>query len=116
MNLRRIVLLLGAAALLIGFIGLLVPVSTSDGNGGSINCGTGLSSDLSAARNANNNSIANVPILNQVVPHNDYVAQCQSELSTRRAWTIPVALLGAAAAAGSMLVGRRPGVGVDEGR
>ncbi len=108
--------MLGAVALLIGFIGLLIPVSTSDGNGGSINCGTGLTSDLSAARDANNNSVANVPILNQVVPHNDYVAQCQSKLSGRRAWTIPVAVLGAVVAGGSMLMGNRTRAGLDQRR
>ena len=106
---RRIVLSVGVIALLIGFVALLVPVSTSDGNGGNINCGNGLSSDVSAARDANNNSVAGVPILNQVVPHNDYVAQCESKLSSRRAWTIPLALLGAVAAGGSMLVGGRTG-------
>ena len=116
MNTRRIVLIVGAVALLIGFIALLVPVSTSDGNGGRINCGNGLSSNLSAARDANNNSVASVPILNQVVPHNDYVAQCQSELSGRRAWTIPLAVLGAVAAGGSLLIGPEARTGVGRGR
>lgn len=116
MNARRIALAVGAAALLIGFIALLLPVSASDGSGGSINCGTGLSSDLSAARDANTESVANVPILNQVVPHTDYVAACQSELSGRRAWTIPLAVVGAVAAGGSMLVGGRPRSGVDQRR
>ncbi len=107
MSPRRIVLALGVAALLIGFIALLVPVSASDGNGGSINCGTGLSSDLSAAQDANNRSVASVPILNEVVPHIDYVAQCQSELSARRSWAIPLAALGAVAAGGAMLMGNQ---------
>lgn len=113
MTTRRLTLALGAVALLIGLIALLVPVSVSDGNGGSINCGTGLSSDLSAAQDANNRSVANVPILNQVVPHTDYVAECQSGLSGRRSWSIPIAVLGALVAGGSMLVGGRPGARVD---
>ena len=108
MTTRRTILALGVAALLIGFIALLIPVSTSDGNGGSIHCGTGLSSDLSAAQEAINRSVASVPILNQVVPHIDYVAQCQSALSSRRSWSIPLAVLGAVAAAGSLVVGRSP--------
>lgn len=116
MSTRRIVLAAGIAALLIGFIALLMPVSTSDGNGGSITCGNGLSSDLPAARSANNNSVAGVPILNEVLPHNDYVAQCESKLSGRRAWTIPLAVLGAVAASSSMLVGGRIRTGVDPGR
>lgn len=92
--------------MLIGFIALLLPVSTSDGNGGSINCGTGLSSDLSAAQDANNRTVASVPILNQVVPHVDYVAQCQSALSGRRSWAIPIAVLGAVVAGGALLTGQ----------
>lgn len=108
--------MVGAVALLIGFIALLVPVSTSDGNGGSINCGNGLSSDLSAARDANNNSVASVPVLNQVVPHDDYVAQCESGLSGRRSWAIPLAVVGALAAGGAMLIGGRTRTGVDPGR
>lgn len=116
MTSRRVVLLAGAAALLIGLIALLVPVSTSDGKGGSIGCGNGLSADLSAARNANDSSVAGVPILNQVVPHTDFVAQCQSAVSTRRAWSIPVAVIGLLAAGGSALVGGRSGTRIDHGR
>lgn len=116
MSTRRLVLALGAAALLIGLIALLIPVSAPDGNGGSISCGTGLASDMSAAQEANNRSIANVPILNEVVPHTDYVAQCQSELSGRRSWAIPVAALGAVVAGASMLVGSGQRTGVNRGR
>ena len=93
-----------------------MPVSTSDGKGGNISCGNGLSSDLSAARNANDSSIAGVPVLNEVLPHNDYVAQCESELSGRRAWTIPLAVLGAVVAASSMLTGPGTRAGTDPGR
>ncbi|WP_313675347.1 aminopeptidase [Mycolicibacterium sp.] len=109
MTRRRLILVLGAAALLVGFIALLIPVSASDGKGGSIGCGTGLSSDLSQARQANNNSVAGVPVLNEVLPHTDYVASCQSKLSARRAWSIPLAVVGALAAGGSMLIGGRSG-------
>lgn len=109
MTARRVVLLAGIAALLVGVIALLMPVSTSDGNGGSIACGNGLSADMSSAREANNSSVAGVPILNQVVPHTDFVAQCQSEVSGRRAWAIPVAVLGLLVAGGSMFVSDRAG-------
>ena len=109
MTARRVVLLAGIAALLVGVIALLMPVSTSDGNGGSIACGNGSSADMSSAREANNSSVAGVPILNQVVPHTDFVAQCQSEVSGRRAWAIPVAVLGLLVAGGSMFVSDRAG-------
>lgn len=104
MTTRRLVLLLGAALLVIGIIGLLMPVSTSDGNGGSIGCGNAVAADYTSARDANNHSVAGVPILNQVVPHADFVAQCQSAVSGRRAWTIPVAAIGLLAAGGSMMI------------
>ncbi|MCV7398739.1 aminopeptidase [Mycobacterium fragae] len=107
MTVRRLVLVAGAVILVIGIIGLLVPVKVSDANGGSIGCGNALVSDLSSAREANNKSVANVPILNQIVPHTDFVAECQSALSSRRSWTIPVAVIGAIAVVGAFFV--RPG-------
>jgi hypothetical protein len=104
---RRLIIAAGAVLLLAGMIGLLVPVSVSDGNGGSVSCGNGIASDLSEARNANDKNGANIPVLNQIIPHNDYVAQCGSSLSGRRSWSIPLALVGAVGIAGVLLV-RRP--------
>ncbi|WP_059019284.1 hypothetical protein [Mycobacterium sp. M26] len=111
MTVKRLVLLVGVALFVVGVIALLVPVSTSDGNGGSIGCGNAVAADLSAAREANSKTVANVPILNQVVPHADYVAQCQSAVSQRRAWSIPVTVIGVLVGAGALLVGGRTGVG-----
>ena len=116
MNARRVVLLAGVAALLIGVIALLIPVSTSDGNGGNINCGNGLSADMSAARQANDRSVAGVPILNEVLPHTDYVEQCASEVSGRRAWTVPLAVVGLLVAGGSMFVGDPSAASRSKGR
>jgi hypothetical protein len=108
-TLRRLVLVLGALVLVVGMIGLLVPVSVSDGNGGSLGCGNAAISDLSSAREANNKSVASIPILNQIVPHTDFVAACQSALSSRRSWTIPVTLIGAIALIATFFVrGGRP--------
>jgi hypothetical protein len=109
MNLRRLIMLVGAVALIIGVIGLLVPVSVPGPDNASIGCGNGLVSDLSAAREADNNNPANLPILNEIVPHSNYVAQCQSAVSARRAWTIPVAVVGLVVIAGSFFVGGRAG-------
>jgi hypothetical protein len=107
MNLQRLMLLVGAVALIIGVIGLLVPVSVPGPDSGNIGCGNGVVQDLSAAREANNKNPANLPILNELVPHSDYVAQCQSAVSGRRAWTIPVAVVGLVVIAGSFFVGGR---------
>jgi hypothetical protein len=112
MTVRRFVLVLGAVALVVGIIGLLVPVSVSDSNGGSLGCGNAAISDLSSARKANNNSVASIPILNQIVPHTDFVAECQSALSSRRSWTIPVTVVGAIAIVAALFVrgGRSAGI------
>lgn len=107
MTVRRLILGVGAVLLLAGVIGLLAPVSISDGSGHSIGCGNAVAMDLSAARSANNNSVANIPILNQVVPHTDYVAQCQSSVGSRRAWSIPLAVLGLIAIGGALMTGRQ---------
>ncbi|TGD88292.1 aminopeptidase [Mycolicibacterium sp. CH28] len=111
MTVRRLVLMVGAVLLAAGVIALLVPVSTADGNGGSIGCGNAVSADLSGAREANSKTVANVPILNEIVPHTDYVAQCQSSVSQRRAWSIPLTVIGVLAIAGGLVVGGRRGVG-----
>ena len=50
MTLRRLVLVVGAAVLVVGIIGLLVPVSVSDGNGGSLGCGNAAVSNLQCSR------------------------------------------------------------------
>ena len=116
MTVRRLILVVGAVILLVGIIGLLVPVSVSGPDGGNIGCGNALVSDLSSARAANDKSVGkaveNVPILNQIVPHTDFVAECQSALSSRRSWTIPVTVIGAIAVVAAFFVrGGRAGAG-----
>ena len=107
MTVRRLIMAVGAVLLLAGIIGLLVPVSVSHGSGNSVPCGNGIAMDLSSARSANDKNGANIPILNQVLPHTDYVAECQSSVNTRRSWTIPLAVIGVLTVGGALLV-RRP--------
>jgi hypothetical protein len=107
MTVRRLILGVAAVLLVAGVIGLLVPVSVSDGNGSSIGCGNAVVADLTAARNANDKSVANIPIVNQFVPHTDYVALCESSLGSRRAWTIPVTVVALIGIAGALLVRRQ---------
>jgi hypothetical protein len=104
---RRLIVAVGAVLLLAGIIGLLVPVSVSDSSGNSVSCGNAIAMDLSGARSANDKNGANIPILNQVLPHTDYVAQCQSSVNGRRSWSIPLAVIGVLAVGGALLV-RRP--------
>ncbi|MCX8561956.1 aminopeptidase [Mycolicibacterium mucogenicum] len=107
MSVRRLILLGGAILLLAGVIGLLVPVSATSNDGKEIGCGNALFQDLDQARSANSSSIAGVPILNEIVPHTDYVALCESALSSRRTWAIPVAIAGIVVAASGAVVRRR---------
>lgn len=108
MNLQRLILLVGAVLLVVGVIFLFVPVSVSgQDNGQSIGCGNAVASDLSAAQSADNQSGANVPILSQFIPHSNYVQQCNSALSTRRAWSIPLTVIGVLTIAGAFFVGSR---------
>ncbi|MCV7282053.1 aminopeptidase [Mycolicibacterium flavescens] len=107
MNLRRMLLLVGAVVLLVGVIGLLMPVSIPGPDNQKIGCGNAIAADDSAASQADSNNPVNLPILNEVVPHTDYVAQCQSAVSDRRTWTIPVAVIGVVVLAASFFVGGR---------
>ena len=103
MTMRRLILLAGAVVLIAGLIGLLVPVSAS-GENGSVGCGNAIASDLAAAKDKDNSNLANLPVVNQFIPHTNYVAACNSALSTRRAWSIPVAVVGLIVVAGAFLV------------
>src|SRR5919201_1934983 len=109
MSLRRFTLLIGAIVVVVGVIGLLVPVSIPGPDGGSIGCGNGIVADLSNAKAVDDRNLANLPVLNQVIPHTDYVPACQSAVSSRRAWTIPVTIIGLVVIAGSMFVRGRAG-------
>jgi hypothetical protein len=112
MTVRRLILFVGAALLIAGIVALLVPVSvqssSGQGTGQSIGCGNAVVADLSAAQAADQNNPVNLPIVNQLVPHTTYVAQCQSSLSQRRTWSIPLAVIGALAIAGAFLVRGAP--------
>ena len=105
MNARRLVLIVGAVLLIAGVIALLVPVSIT-GDCKSIGCGNAIAEDTSQDESANGQTVADVPILNQIVPHTDYVAECNHAVSSRRSWSIPLAVIGALVMAGSLVVPR----------
>ena len=77
------------------------------GSNGSVGCGNAVSEDLTSAHSADNGTGANIPILNQFIPHSDYVGQCESAVSSRRSWSIPLAVVGALALAGSFVLPHR---------
>jgi hypothetical protein len=114
MNTRMLILVAGAALLVAGVIGLLIPVSASSGSDGkSVGCGSALISDLSEAKTADSNlSNEGADITKKVAPslapaipgQTDYVGACNSALGARRTWTIPLAVIGLIVAGGSFLV------------
>lgn len=119
MTVRRVVLLVGAVILVVGIIGLLAPVSVSEGNSGSVGCGRALMPDVSQAQNLDNqpsNKTAEVaqgiPILNQISPQpTHFTADCHQALHNRQWWTIPLAVIGALAVIAAFFVrGGRAGV------
>ena len=101
-------MLAGAVLLLVGVIALLVPVSIP-GPEGNIGCGNGVTADLSQARDVDGKNLANLPIVNEIVPHREFAAECQSAVTSRRSWSIPVAVVGAVVLVGSFFVGGRAG-------
>lgn len=111
MNLRRVLVLVGAVALLVGVVAMLVPVSIGGPEGQKISCGNAIAADDSAASQANANDpnqLKNLPIIDELTADPpDYVAQCHSAVSSRRAWSIPVAIVGLVVLAGGFLVGGR---------
>lgn len=111
MTLRRIIMLVGAIVLAVGVIGMLVPVSVSGEDGRSVGCGNAISKDLSDAQAANDRSVADIPILEDIVQHTDYVEECESAVSSRRSWTIPVAVIGALVLVGGLALTGRRGAG-----
>lgn len=111
MNLRRLLVLVGAVVLVVGVAGLLWPVSIPGPDQQSIGCGNAVAADYSGAREADSNNPVNLPIINEVVPHTDYVAQCESAVSDRRTWTIPVAIIGLVVLVGGFFVGGRARAG-----
>lgn len=120
MTVRRLLLMVGAVILLAGVVGLLVPVSVSAPNHGSVGCGNALAPDISQAQDLDNqlaNKVAEaaqgIPIVNQLSPQpTHFVAACHQALHTRQWWTIPLTVIGAIAVAAAFVVrGGRAGSG-----
>jgi hypothetical protein len=82
--------------LIAGVVGLFLPVSVFDGNSSTVGCGNAVVANPSAPAAANDSPVASAPILDQPVPHPDFVAACESAVSGRRHWAIPLVIVGAA--------------------
>ncbi|BCQ08698.1 hypothetical protein JMUB5695_02136 [Mycobacterium heckeshornense] len=103
---RRLILLVGAVLLVAGVVGLLLPVSVTQEGGGSIGCGNAVASNLQEAKDK---TPPDIPIVSQLVPHRNYVAECNSELAGRRSWSIPLTVIGVITVIGALFVRRSGG-------
>jgi hypothetical protein len=120
MNARAVVLVVGAALLIAGVIGLLWPISaTSAGSTNSVACGRALAPDDSKAKAADQQNVSNqgANVLNQIgnqigvgplgepVPgQTNYVAACHSAIQSQQWWTIPMSVVGLLVIGGAFLV------------
>ncbi len=95
MKVRLIIVAAGAVALLVGIVGLVVPVSVTAGEGEVVRCGSAIAPDLSAARANDDASEANVPVFGEVLVDPNYVRLCEKDLEDRRLWTITLGAVGA---------------------
>jgi hypothetical protein len=106
-------LLVGNVVLIAGVAGLFLPVALFDGGSSTIGCGNALTVNQSEARAANDATVGNPPPAGQVAPRPDYAAECETAISGRRHWAIPLVIVGAAGILVGVLFGgrRRPSPG-----
>ncbi|MGA8546024.1 MAG: aminopeptidase [Mycobacterium sp.] len=80
--------------LIAGIVGLLLPVSVWNGGNSTIGCGNAIVAEKPAPTTANLGPIG-VAVPEQAA-HPDNVAQCDSAISSRRHWAIPLVIVGTA--------------------
>jgi hypothetical protein len=88
-------LLVGVAVLIAGIVGLLLPVSVWNGGSSTVGCGNAIVAEKPAPSAANPSQIS-IDAPEQAVSHPDYAAQCDSAISSRRHWGIPLVIVGTA--------------------
>ena len=111
MSLRRFIMLVGAVALIAGVVGLLTPVSITPKNRNNFSCGNAMHSNMSAAREQDAKNIDlefHYGGITNLLGEANYAGDCASSLASRRAWSIPLAAVGAITVAGALLVRRKP--------
>ena len=106
---RTFVALIAAALFLAGGIALLSPVSIETGSA-AMPCGTAVSGDVGKAKAADQETVLKRTLSGgaAMFPKTDYIGDCRSALSTRRAWTVPLTVVGAVALLGAVAVRTRP--------
>jgi hypothetical protein len=83
---------IAVVVLIAGVVGLFLPVSVFDGISSTVPCGNAVSVDH-VAPNAPAGPSASA--IDRAIPHPDLTAACESAISERRHWAVPLAIVGA---------------------
>lgn len=107
MSLKTYLMLIGAAAAIAGIVFLNTSITL---DGSAMACGTAAAPNLANARQQDDvNELGRT--LQGGAAYFDithYGADCQAKIDTRRAWSIPLAIAGAAVFVGALVVRRKP--------
>src|SRR6185437_15505155 len=87
-------LVIGAAVLIAGIVGLLLPVGVWNGSS-TVGCGNAVAAQHPAPSTTSPGQ-TNVEAPEQAAPHPNYAALCDSAISSRRHWAIPLVIVGTA--------------------
>jgi hypothetical protein len=88
-------LLVGAAVLIAGVAGLLLPVSVWNGGNSTVGCGNAIAAEKPSPSTTNLGPVS-LDVPEQAISHPDYAAKCDEAISSRRRWAIPLAIVGTA--------------------
>lgn len=107
MSLKTYLLLMGAAAFIAGIVFLNTKITL---DGSAMSCGTAAAPNLSNARQQDD--VNELGRTLQGGEHyfdvTNYGGDCQAKIDTRRAWSIPLTVAGAAVLLGALVVRRKP--------
>ena len=106
MIVKRLAVMMGLVALLVGVVGLLTPVSVSPERQ-VLDCGSALAPDLSAAEALDDGNAANIPTDGGLIVDVDYTELCRAQLHDRRVWTVSLGVAGLGVIAVVALLGVR---------
>jgi hypothetical protein len=100
-------LLVGAAVLIGGIVGLFLPVTAYNGGSSTVACGNAVLATESTPTTSNIGA-PGTQLPDQPTAHPDYHAACDSAISARRHWAIPLTVVGTAGIlVGLLYLGRR---------
>ncbi len=100
MQLRSFLIVLGVVGVVVGCLGLLLPINLANGSS-EFRCSQPFSLELSYAESLDRQNVYFGR------PPSDWVGECKSAATFRKAWGLPVTIIGAVLLAGAVLV-RKP--------